>query len=158
MQLVFFFFHMRLLATRSAAVIVSMSARDLPVPIPATEYEKIPAAHFRIGNKTDIASVRWESLRIIRIFRNNPENGSGLHGICPHGIRGAAVRQSAFDGNSIGFGTARRASKVCDHAHAICRRDYKNDQTIRASPLWRKRKSANIATGCLLLRMARECE
>ncbi|WP_124597368.1 hypothetical protein [Burkholderia sp. Bp8963] len=127
MQLVFFFFHMRLLATEKAAVIVSMSARGSPVPIPSAESEIIPAAHFRIGNETDFVSVRWESLRIIRIFRNNPENGSGLHEISPCGRRGAAVRPAAFDGNSIEFGTACRATYVREQAHAICRRDYKND-------------------------------
>ncbi|WP_143134408.1 hypothetical protein [Burkholderia ubonensis] len=138
MQLVFLLFQLRLLAAvGDRRHCVDISAR-LAGAAQATENEMIPAAYFRIGNETDIQRNRSESPRIIRIFRNNPESGScrlvparAGSGTRRHAGRG--VPGIAFNGNSIEFGAACRASCVRLDAPAICRRDYMNDQTIRAS-------------------------
>ncbi|WP_431822599.1 hypothetical protein [Burkholderia sp. F1] len=136
MQLVFLLFQLRLLAAAGdRRHCVDISAR-LAGAAQAAENEMIPAAYFRIGNETDIERNRSESPRIIRIFRNNPETARACLGTRRQAGRGAPVRAVpgiAFNGNSIEFGAACRASCVRLCAHAICRRDYMNDQTIRAS-------------------------
>ncbi|WP_157378486.1 hypothetical protein [Burkholderia ubonensis] len=136
MQLVFLLFQLRLLAAvGDRRHCVDIGAR-LAGAAQTAENEMIPAAYFRIGNETDIERNRSESPRIIRIFRNNPESGSCRFGTRRHAGRGVpklAVPGIAFNGNSIEFGAACRASCVRLDAPAICRRDYMNDQTIRAS-------------------------
>ncbi|WP_157646974.1 hypothetical protein [Burkholderia ubonensis] len=133
MQLVFLLFQLRLLAAvGDRRHCVDISAR-LAGAAQAAENEMIPAAYFRIGNETDIERNRSESPRIIRIFRNNPESGSCRFGNAPTDPTGRAVPGIAFNGNSSEFGAACRASCVRLDAPAICRRDYMNDQTIRAS-------------------------
>ncbi|ERJ38335.1 hypothetical protein L810_7108 [Burkholderia sp. AU4i] len=77
-QLVFWLFQVRLLAAVNGPPSLSISMRDRSCRTRHAENEIISAVVFRIRNDTDTASIRWESPRIIRIFRNNPENGSGL--------------------------------------------------------------------------------
>ncbi|MBN3816992.1 hypothetical protein G3N57_10405 [Paraburkholderia sp. Se-20369] len=55
----------------------------------------IPVAHLRIGNNADIERNHLESPRIIVIFRNNSENGSGRLGSAPIGWpRRASARRA----------------------------------------------------------------
>lgn len=66
-------------------------------------------------------------------IRKAARAGSGTRRHVGHGVPKRAVPGIAFNGNSIEFGAACRASCVRLDAPAICRRNYMNDQTIRAS-------------------------